>query len=94
MIKIYIFFVLLPKKKAYVNGLRQGRVLEKVFRVGESIAFESSVSEKGDRESLQILDIEKEMKLGLCSDEALDDNSATQTMKELGLQRYNKYVNF
>ena len=70
-----------------MNGQRQGRVLEKAFRVGESIACESSVSEEGEQESLPILDIENEMKLGLGSDEALDNNSATQKMKELGLQR-------
>ncbi|GMN55961.1 hypothetical protein TIFTF001_025080 [Ficus carica] len=71
---------------AYVNGQRQGRIMEKPFGIGESIAKEKFVSET-PRELLPTLDVENEMKLALTSKEAFDNNAMAQKMKELGLER-------
>ena len=69
-----------------MNGQRQGKILEKPFRVGESIAGENLIS-GASRGSLPMLDIENEIKLGLAPNEALDNNAMSQKMRELGLQR-------
>nr|ART33386.1 male sterility protein 2 [Lycium barbarum] len=71
---------------AYVNGQRQGRIMEKPFCIGDSIA-----REKVDHNSFPSLNVEDEIKLVLDSKQALEDNSVAQKMKEIGLQRANKF---
>ncbi|OVA18798.1 Male sterility [Macleaya cordata] len=71
---------------AYVNGQRQGRILEKPFCIGESIARERVTSEILTG-SLPVLDVKAEIKLALESREALQENLVAQKMKELGLER-------
>lgn len=68
---------------AYVNGQRQGRIMEKPFCVGESIADETVL-----RGSLPKLSVEDEIKIVIESKQALEDNSLLQKMKDLGMQRY------
>ncbi|KAF8369876.1 hypothetical protein HHK36_032091 [Tetracentron sinense] len=75
---------------AYVNGQRQGRILEKPFCIGDSIARERITSETPPR-SLPVLDVEAEMKLAFDSREAFQDNAVSQKMKELGLERARTY---
>ncbi|KAA8518320.1 hypothetical protein F0562_015797 [Nyssa sinensis] len=70
---------------AYVNGQRQGRVMEKPFQMGDSIARESA------RRFVPALDIEGEMKVALDLQEAVEDNEVAQKMKALGLERARKY---
>ncbi|CAM8971448.1 unnamed protein product [Rhodiola kirilowii] len=79
---------------AYVNGQRQGRVMEKPFHIGDSITSENSTSEDSQTGSglLPKLDVEAEMKLALESEEANSNDSAlAQSMKEMGLERAKKY---
>ncbi|KAA8518323.1 hypothetical protein F0562_015793 [Nyssa sinensis] len=70
---------------AYVNGQRQGRVMEKPFQMGDSIARESA------RRFVPALDIEGEMKVALDLQEAVEDNEVAKKMKALGLERARKY---
>ncbi|XP_066384105.1 fatty acyl-CoA reductase 2, chloroplastic-like [Miscanthus floridulus] len=74
---------------AYVNGQRQGLVLENPFRMGDTIARElgsSSGSEEGYK--IPVLDIEAEIKLAFSSRRHSDDSpSFAQEMKDLGLER-------
>ncbi|XP_048321564.2 fatty acyl-CoA reductase 2, chloroplastic isoform X2 [Ziziphus jujuba] len=73
---------------AYVNGQRQGRIMEKPFCIGESIAGEN-ISETSPTFHPK-LDIENEINLCLASKKAFVNN-ATQKMKQLGLERAKKY---
>lgn len=66
---------------AYVNGQRQGMILEKPFCIGESITSES----------LPKLSIEDEINLVSETKEAAEDASVIQGMKELGMQRAKKF---
>ncbi|GAA0167759.1 hypothetical protein LIER_22620 [Lithospermum erythrorhizon] len=75
---------------AYVNGQRQGKIMEKAFCIGDSIAKENILSEPRQG-SLPLLDIEEEMKLVLENHQFLDDESVVQKMKQLGRERANKY---
>ncbi|RCV46383.1 hypothetical protein SETIT_9G527200v2 [Setaria italica] len=72
---------------AYVNGQRQGLVLEKPFRMGDTIAKELGSSEH----SSTVLDIEAEIKLAFdySRRRSVDSASFTQEMKDLGLERAN-----
>ncbi|KAK3019405.1 hypothetical protein RJ639_004655, partial [Escallonia herrerae] len=54
--------LLLHISTAYVNGQRQGRIMEKAFCVGDSIARENFVLETSETSSLPILDVEEELK--------------------------------
>ncbi|KAL2228298.1 fatty acyl-CoA reductase 2 [Sesamum indicum] len=75
---------------AYVNGQRQGRIMEKPFSMGESIAAETVVC--GNHQvSLPKLSVEDEIKVVLESKKTLEDDSLLQKMKELGMQRANKF---
>lgn len=91
---------------AYVNGERQGRVLEKPFHMGDSIAREKA--QLTLHESHPILDIETEFELAKKTLEALEKETSnlpksnskkspdgekhvTQTMKALGMERARKY---
>ncbi|KAG8367972.1 hypothetical protein BUALT_Bualt16G0128200 [Buddleja alternifolia] len=71
---------------SYVNGQRQGRVMEKPFSIGESIAGEI-VFYGNHKVSLPNLSVEDEIKLVLESKHSLEDNTVLQKMKELGMQR-------
>ncbi|XP_034693380.1 fatty acyl-CoA reductase 2 [Vitis riparia] len=75
---------------AYVNGQRQGRIMEKPFCIGDSIARESFISEAPPR-LLPTLNIEAEIKLALDSKEAFKGSTLAQKMKELGLERAKKH---
>ncbi|PON82436.1 Fatty acyl-CoA reductase [Trema orientale] len=82
--------VFLQVSTAYVNGQRQGRIMEKPFRIGETIAGENFISEAPPG-MLPTLDVESEIKLALNSKEALENNAVAQKMKELGLERAQQY---
>ncbi|XP_042481307.1 fatty acyl-CoA reductase 2, chloroplastic-like [Macadamia integrifolia] len=70
---------------AYVNGKRQGRILEKAFCMGDSIARETIIPKAPS--SLPLLDVEGEIKLALESKRDFQDHAVAQKMKELGLER-------
>ena len=74
--------------KAYVNGERQGRVSEKPFCIGDTIARET-VSSEFPGKSMPLLDIEAEIKLAFASGNARTTSNASsvQEMKDLGLAR-------
>ncbi|GAV86140.1 SET domain-containing protein/Sterile domain-containing protein/NAD_binding_4 domain-containing protein [Cephalotus follicularis] len=74
---------------AYVNGQRQGKIMEKPFCIGDNIAREF-VRDITPR-FLPILDIQNEIELATNSKENFEENSVAQKMKELGLQRARKY---
>ncbi|XP_021860839.1 fatty acyl-CoA reductase 2, chloroplastic isoform X2 [Spinacia oleracea] len=75
---------------AYVNGQRQGRIMEKPFRKGESITEENLVN--GNLPcSIPLLDVEGELNLAFTSAETFEDNKVSQKMKELGLERARKH---
>ncbi|KAM7524622.1 hypothetical protein LguiA_014524 [Lonicera macranthoides] len=77
---------------AYVNGQRQGKIMEKPFNQGDSIARESLLL--GTQElSVPLLDVEDEIKLVFESKQSFEDKIAilAQRMKELGSQRAKKY---
>ncbi|KAF7146275.1 hypothetical protein RHSIM_Rhsim04G0090500 [Rhododendron simsii] len=78
----------LQMSTAYVNGQRQGRIMEKPFCIGDSIARENLAFETSER-PLPFLRVEDELKLVLDSKESLDGNAVAQKMKELGLERAN-----
>ncbi|CAN6313927.1 unnamed protein product [Urochloa humidicola] len=73
---------------AYVNGQRQGLVLEKPFRMGDTIAKEL-VGSSAEHESNTVLDIEAEIKLAFdySRRHSVDSASFAQEMKDLGLER-------
>ncbi|XP_020585173.1 fatty acyl-CoA reductase 2-like [Phalaenopsis equestris] len=75
---------------AYVNGKRQGKVMEKPFLIGDSIAKEL-VSDEISAKSMPWLDIEAEIRLAFSSVKAPDNALLKQEMKELGLERANIY---
>ncbi|KAJ6425732.1 hypothetical protein OIU84_026332 [Salix udensis] len=76
---------------AYVNGQRQGRIMEKPFRFGDCIARENPIISESTPRFPPALDIEYEMNLALGAKEAFQKNEVTQKMKELGLERAKKY---
>ncbi|KAK4373040.1 hypothetical protein RND71_008424 [Anisodus tanguticus] len=78
------------KSLTYVNGQRQGRIMENPFCIGDSIARENLLSGV-NHNSFHSLNVEDEIKLVLESKQALEDNSVAQKMKEIGLQRANKF---
>ncbi|CAN6991896.1 unnamed protein product [Brassica rapa subsp. trilocularis] len=72
---------------AYVNGQRQGRIMEKPFSMGDCIATENFM--EGNRKAL---DIDKEMKLALdAARKGTQDQDEAQKMKDLGLERARSY---
>ncbi|PHU22536.1 Fatty acyl-CoA reductase 2 [Capsicum chinense] len=81
---------ILMKFAAYVNGQRQGRIMEKAFGIGDSIARENLPSGV-NQSSSPSLNVEDEIKLVLESKQGLEDNSVAQKMKEIGLRRANKF---
>ncbi|KAK4281778.1 hypothetical protein QN277_013231 [Acacia crassicarpa] len=75
---------------AYVNGQRQGKITERPFIIGDSIAREKFVSEE-QPEALPSLEIEGEMKLVSYYKGKYEGNLLAQKMKELGLERARLY---
>ncbi|GMJ14786.1 FATTY ACID REDUCTASE 2, MALE STERILITY 2 [Hibiscus trionum] len=75
---------------AYVNGQRQGRVMEKPFDIGDCIARENLISETTPR-SVPELDIEEEFVLARDTMEGCHESEVAQKMKELGLERARKH---
>ncbi|KAI3446393.1 hypothetical protein Pfo_003058 [Paulownia fortunei] len=73
-----------------VSTGKQGRIMEKPFCIGESIAGET-VLYRNHQVSLPKLSVEDEIKIVLESKGALEDNSVLQKMKELGMQRAKKF---
>lgn len=69
-----------------MNGQRQGRILEKPFRIGETITKETNLSKSAAKHT-PMLDIEAEIKLAFDSRRNSSDASAVQEMKDLGLKR-------
>ncbi|XP_051140653.1 fatty acyl-CoA reductase 2, chloroplastic-like [Andrographis paniculata] len=85
--------VFLQISTAYVNGQRQGRIMEKPFCIGQCIA-----SENGHHIPLPKLCVEDEIQIVLEMTKAHredgkddDDASVIQNMKELGMQRARKF---
>ncbi|KAL8147186.1 hypothetical protein AgCh_004781 [Apium graveolens] len=76
---------------AYVNGQRQGRVMEKPFRVGDSIARESNTYGKPGRSSPPKLNVQDEIEFVLDKKQGLEGNAFAQNMKVLGSERAQKY---
>ncbi|KAF9592873.1 hypothetical protein IFM89_018453 [Coptis chinensis] len=76
---------------AYVNGERQGTILEKPFFVGDSIARERISLDTHPTGSLPMLDIEAEIKLAMNTRESFQNDAVTQKMKDLGLERAKVY---
>ncbi|KAD3337127.1 hypothetical protein R6Q59_027791 [Mikania micrantha] len=72
---------------AYVNGQRQGRIMEKPFNVGESIAWESL--RYGNH--MPKLNVEDEIKMLLELKKSWGENALAQELKELGLERAKLY---
>ncbi|KAI7729221.1 hypothetical protein M8C21_015703 [Ambrosia artemisiifolia] len=72
---------------AYVNGQRQGRIMERPFSVGETIARESHIY--GNQ--MPKLNVEDEIKMVLESKKSLGENALAQELKELGLERAKLY---
>ncbi|KAF0912883.1 hypothetical protein E2562_019466 [Oryza meyeriana var. granulata] len=73
---------------AYVNGQRQGVVLEKPFRLGDTIAKELGSSSDSSEHKNTMLDIEAEIKLAFDHRRHSDDSASfSEEMKDLGLER-------
>ncbi|KAF5747741.1 Jojoba acyl CoA reductase-related male sterility protein [Tripterygium wilfordii] len=68
---------------AYVNGQRQGQIMERPFCKGDGIETETRF--------LDTLDIENEIKLALNIKETFKDNEMVHKMKQLGLVRARKF---
>jgi hypothetical protein len=77
-------------QSAYVNGQRQGVVLEKPFRLGDTIAKELGSPDSSQHKNT-MLDIEAEIKLAFDHRRHGDDSASfSEEMKELGLERYTR----
>ena len=83
----HIFFIVTLLHTAYVNGERQGVIMEKPFHMGQTIAGESSTSKTLPILSIPVLDIIDEIKLASDLKLSVHENEVAQKMKELGLQR-------
>ncbi|XP_010520001.1 PREDICTED: fatty acyl-CoA reductase 2-like [Tarenaya hassleriana] len=66
---------------AYVNGQRQGRIMEKPFSMGDCIETENFTH------GTPFLDVEKEMMLASDAINGFQDHEEAQKMKDLGLER-------
>ncbi|EEF27960.1 Male sterility protein, putative [Ricinus communis] len=75
---------------AYANGPRKGIIMEKKFSMGDTITGEKSNSENRST-SLPILNVEKEIQLAFDAIDTFQDNSLTQNLKKLGLERAERY---
>lgn len=75
---------------AYVNGQRQGRIMEKPLCLGDSIASENIVLDTPYC-PLLTLRVEDELKLVLDTKRTFDDNTLPYKLKVLGLERAKKH---
>ncbi|XP_058766333.1 fatty acyl-CoA reductase 2, chloroplastic-like isoform X2 [Vicia villosa] len=75
---------------AYVNGLRQGRIMERPFSIGDCIAREKHISGVPPN-YLPTLDIENEINLVLKNKGNIEDNELAQKMREMGLERARRF---
>ncbi|KAL2326893.1 hypothetical protein Fmac_020320 [Flemingia macrophylla] len=75
---------------AYVNGQRQGRIMERPFSIGECISREKFIS-KVSPKYLPTLDIEGEINLVSNYKATIEDNLLAQKMKEIGQERARRY---
>ncbi|KAL5067477.1 hypothetical protein RYX36_018364 [Vicia faba] len=75
---------------AYVNGQRQGRIMERPFSIGDCIAREKLISGVPPK-YLPTLDIENEINLVLKNKGNIDDNELAQKMREMGLERARRF---
>jgi len=69
-----------------VNGQRQGTILERPFRIGETILRENLVNENPSSQ-IPVLDLEGELNLAQRLANASAANKSTHKMKEVGLER-------
>ncbi|KAG6397238.1 hypothetical protein SASPL_143404 [Salvia splendens] len=70
---------------SYVNGQRQGRIMEKPLCIGETIVGETV---NGNHQvPLPKLSVEDEIKIVVDAKKTLGDDSLIQAIKELGMQR-------
>ncbi|KAH9602293.1 hypothetical protein KSS87_012971 [Heliosperma pusillum] len=75
---------------AYVNGQRQGRIMERPFKTGESIRGRNIVNGNSPS-SVPSFDLEKELELAPRSANEFEVKKVSQKMKELGLERAREY---
>ncbi|WVY97448.1 hypothetical protein V8G54_029599 [Vigna mungo] len=75
---------------AYVNGQRQGRIMERPFSIGQCIAKEKFISEVSPT-YIPTLDVEGEINLVSNYKGDVQDNLLAQKMKEIGLERARRY---
>ncbi|XP_047171411.1 fatty acyl-CoA reductase 2, chloroplastic [Vigna umbellata] len=75
---------------AYVNGQRQGRIMERPFSIGQCIAKEKFISEVSPK-YIPTLDVEGEINLVSNYKGDVEDNLLAQKMKEIGLERARRY---
>ncbi|KAK4591650.1 hypothetical protein RGQ29_016186 [Quercus rubra] len=71
---------------AYVNGEREGLIMEKPFHLGQTIVGES-VTLETQPVSIPMLDIIAEIELASDLKLSVNENEVSQKMKELGMQR-------
>ncbi|PKA49346.1 Fatty acyl-CoA reductase 2 [Apostasia shenzhenica] len=83
--------VFLQVSTAYVNGKRQGRVLEKPFCTGDTIVKELFSHELSADSTMPLLDIEAEIDLAFRKKSSPDDSQLVQQLKDLGLKRAKTY---
>ncbi|CAI0406505.1 unnamed protein product [Linum tenue] len=76
---------------AYVNGQRQGRIMERAFSMGDCIARENNNSLVCEAASRFTLDIQEEVKMVMNSKEVFHPNEVAIKMRELGLERARKF---
>ncbi|KAK9671306.1 hypothetical protein RND81_12G020700 [Saponaria officinalis] len=75
---------------AYVNGQRQGRIMERPFRIGESINGKHAIN-GNSTSSVPLLDVKEELDLASRSAQEFGDKKFAREMKDLGLERARKY---
>ncbi|KDP46041.1 hypothetical protein JCGZ_13487 [Jatropha curcas] len=77
---------------AYINGERDGIVLEKPFHLGRSAEERMNSTTSSSQVSLPLLDVGAEMKLAFEMMKSLEyNNKRDQKMKDLGTQRAKMY---
>ncbi|KAL9232697.1 hypothetical protein vseg_007776 [Gypsophila vaccaria] len=76
---------------AYVNGQRQGRIMERPFKIGESINSKPVVNGNSTGPLVPLLDVAEELDLASRSAQEFDAKNVPREMKNLGLERARKY---
>ncbi|KAK3003100.1 hypothetical protein RJ639_020219 [Escallonia herrerae] len=72
---------------AYVNGERQGQIMEMPFRMGDCIARERLNTSGTPQRPIPVLDVEGEMKWAVDLEETSQENEVAQKFKKLGMKR-------